>query len=323
MSTLQAEIDSIPKKLISSQELATEAISKACSDWHSGTPVRMLMTIARGTSDAAATFVAHEFARLANIPVGSFTPSLASLGNFQLEDATIKALAISQSGKSPDIIAALNAFTKQSRWALTNVDNSELENIANIRLPIGAGVEQSVAATKTFACSLLHIHFLACKIAKQTTPDIQVLADAAAHGLANPIKLDAFSNATSAFVIGRGTTLCLAQEAAIKIKELSGLHAEAYSAAEVMHGPKALAGPNLPILAFPSPDEIGKTVHEAAEVLAKLNSPVIMYIPKSTDSVAALFESLTAFYQAIPKLATQRGFDPNNPVAITKVTQTT
>ena len=322
MNTLANEINSIPSKLVASFNGASDVINLACEDWHREPTPKMLMTIGRGTSDFAATFAAHQFTSLVKVPVGSFTPSLASLGNFSLDDEVVKALAISQSGMSPDIIAALKSFNMRSRWAITNVDDSKLEQAANIRIPMGVGVEESVAATKTFAAALLLIHTLACKIANRELPNIDEIETAATKGMENPIDLDPLAFANSTFVIGRGTTLCIAQEAAIKIKELTGLHAEAISAAEVMHGPKALVGPKLPILAFASPDEVGESVIKATEDLAELKCPMIIYKPKANEVIPAMFETLCAFYQAVPTLAINRGFDPNQPKAIAKVTET-
>lgn len=321
MSILRREIDSIPTSLLAAAEHGQPAIAQAAADWQANQP-SMLMTVARGTSDAAATFAAHEFTRLTKTPVGSFTPSLASLGGFTHTDSSLRVLAISQSGQSPDLVAALGSYAEGSRWALTNIDNSPLGQLANVRIPIGAGEETSVAATKSFICSLLQIHSLALACVGSSLPAAQPLADAAAQGLNEPLKLDSFAKATSAFVLGRGTTLCLAQEAAIKIKELSGLHAEAISAAEVMHGPKALAGPQLPVLAFAPLGEVGDSVREACSIMRELGSTVVLHEATGVDDFAALLNALASFYIAVPELARARGHDPDNPTTLTKVTET-
>lgn len=321
MSVLVTEINSIPACLGAAAEQSTEAIAQAARDWQQAAPA-MLMTVARGTSDAAATFAAHEFTRLTQTPVGSFTPSLASLEGFTHTSDLVRVLAISQSGQSPDLVAALAAFAPATRWALTNVTPAPLTEIANHNIPIGAGTETSVAATKSLACSLLQIHLLALACAKHEPPDVAAVAAAADAGLNNPLELEIFTQATSAFVLGRGPTLSIAQEAAIKLKELTGLHAEALSAAEVMHGPKALAGSKLPVLAFSTPGNAGDSVVQAAKVFTELGSPVVLAQAADANELAAVLRVLCAFYAAVPQLATARGYDPDAPVAITKVTET-
>ena len=322
-SQLETEIKELPARLREAAKISLDAVAQAASSWERAKPV-MLMTIARGTSDAAATYAAHLLTREAGVLVGSFQPSLASVHGFKpaSEQGRMKALAISQSGASPDLIMGLSAFAQQDRWALTNVDGSELEEIAQVRIPVGAGPEHSVAATKSFACTLLQLQLLAAAIGEGAGPDAERCADAAASALERPVGLERLVEATSAYVIGRGATLAVAQEAAIKLKELSGLHAEAISAAEVMHGPKALAGSKLPVLAFAAAGRQGDYVRGAAAEMAKLGSPVIE-VNAIEDEHAFLFAQLAAFYQAMPELARARGFDPDSPHSLTKVTRTT
>nr|MBF2758860.1 SIS domain-containing protein [Ectothiorhodospiraceae bacterium AqS1] len=127
--------------------------------------------------------------------------------------------------------------------------------------------------------------------------------------------------AASAYVIGRGATLCLAQEAAIKLKELCGLHAEAISAAEVMHGPKALAGGRLPVLGLAA-GEAGGGVAEACAALEELGSPVVLARAPEEDGFFGLLRLLGSLYPAAAALAVARGLDPDRPRALTKVTKT-
>lgn len=321
MSVLLEEIASIPSSLLSGAELAKEAIGRAAADWRSAAP-QVLMTVARGTSDAAAAYAAYEFPRQSGILVGSFTPSLASLQDFTHPGDGLRALAISQSGASPDLVAALGAFPQRCRWALTNADGSALEEQAAIRIPIGAGDERSVAATKSFACSLLQIHRLAGELAERPAPQIELLAESAQRGIERPLDLGLLEHASSAFVLGRGPTLALAQEAAIKLKELTGLHAEAISSAEVMHGPRALAGPDLPVLGFAPPGGIGASVRDACAQLGDLGSPVVLAESCEEGELASLLELLCSFYPAAADLALARSLDPDSPIALSKITET-
>jgi glucosamine--fructose-6-phosphate aminotransferase (isomerizing) len=119
--------------------------------------------------------------------------------------------------------------------------------------------------------------------------------------------------------------LPVAAEAALKLKETAGLHAEAISAAEVMHGPRALAGPDLTVLGFAGPGAAGQSVVDALSALRGQGSPAILIAaqgvpaaPRGTAPIALI----TAFYAALPSLARRRGFDPDRPLALTKVTLT-
>lgn len=320
MSRLRAEIEEIPARLLAAAELGAEGVARAAADWRRARPA-LVMTIARGTSDAAATFAARQFAAEAGVLTGSFTPSLASVGGFRHAGEDLRVLAISQSGASPDLRAALEAFPPRTRWALTNADGSPLEEAAAARVPIGAGAEESVAATKSFACSLLQIQALARALAGAAAPDPAQAAAAAAAGLAAPMDLAPLAEAASAYVIGRGATLCLAQEAAIKLKELCGLHAEAISAAEVMHGPKALAGRRLPVLGLAA-GEAGGRVEAACAALGELGSPVALMRAPGEDGFGGLLRLLGALYPAVAAMARARGMDPDQPRALTKVTKT-
>ena len=317
MSKLRSEIEELPAALRAAAALDAP-VAAAAADWQAARPA-MVMTIARGTSDAAATFAAQQLAAHAGILTGSFTPSLASCGDFEHRGTGLRALAISQSGASPDLLAALEAFPPEARWVLTNVDGSPLERAASVRLPMGAGPETSVAATKTFACSLFQLRSLALALAGAPPP--AGAPDAAAAGLEQPLDLDIFTAAPSAYVLGRGITLALAQEAAIKLKELCGLHAEAISAAEVMHGPKALAGSKLPVLGLAA-GGLGGQVAEACAELGALGSPVALFHAEEPDEFQGLLRLLAGLYLGIHALAQARGCDPDQPRALTKVTKT-
>ncbi|MBF2734979.1 MAG: SIS domain-containing protein, partial [Betaproteobacteria bacterium AqS2] len=170
MSRLAAEIAEMPARLLAAAAEGADGVGRAAADWRRARPA-LVMTVARGTSDAAATFAARQLAAEAGILTGSFTPSLASVGGFTHAGEGLRVLAISQSGASPDLRAAVEAFAPPTRWALTNAAGSPLEEAAAIRIPMGAGPEESVAATKSFACSLLQLQALARALAGAAAPD--------------------------------------------------------------------------------------------------------------------------------------------------------
>lgn len=323
MSELAGQIAEIPEALARCAEQSAGPIGEAAQAWRSAPP-SAVFTIARGTSDAAASHAARLFVLRLGVPACSLQPSLVTMHGFRGGSNGAVALAISQSGESPDLVGALCAFGRECRWALTNVDGSPLEAEASVRIPIGAGVEKSVAATKSFACSLLALSTLVAALEGDAGGvDSGACSESAAAGLARPADLSPLAGCKSAFVLGRGSTLPVAQEVALKLKETAGLHAEAVSAAEVMHGPKALAGPQMPALALAPPGEAGRSVAAAAEELKGLGSPtVLLESGEGEDELSALLRQLSSFYAALPGLVTERGLDPDSQPALSKVTRT-
>lgn len=324
MSLLEQEIASIPTMLATCVEQAQDSLAAAGTLWRQANPAAMF-TIARGTSDAAATYAAYRISRDTGRAVGSFTPSLASLHGFthQRQNAVL-ALAISQSGASPDLVAALQAFAPELRLALTNVPASPLEQAACLHLPIGAGEEKSVAATKSFACSLMLLQALGATLGERAMPNQDAMAAAAQEGCAKPADLSMLVESQHCFVLGRSSTLAIAQEVALKLKEVAGLHAEALSAAEVHHGPKALAGQQMSVLALIPSGPVGKQVEEATAAMAAQGSETItLGSAEAQDEFANLISALTSFYTSLPAMARQRGCDPDHLATLSKVTLTT
>lgn len=284
-----------------------------------------VFTIARGSSDAAAAFAAYRISLLSGIPVGSFTPSLATVHRYVCATNDVAALAFSQSGASPDLAEAIQAFAKGGRWAVTNSPDSALARAASLHVELCAGEERSVAATKSFICSLAVAEVFAWALSGRTAPDGtgDAIGEVSLGALERPADLGFLVDTRSAYVLGRGSTLPVAVEAALKLKELAGVHAEAVSAAEVMHGPKTLAGEDMPVLYFAGPGKSGQEVSNAAQILGGLGSPVRgIFAEQGDDELRAAIRMVSSFYQALPELAVARGRDPDSPRALNKVTLT-
>ena len=221
-----------------------------------GQPPHVVVTCARGSSAHAATFAKHLIERLLGLPVAEAAPSIASLYQRRLHLRGQLVLAISQSGNSDDLVV----FASQARGAgaltvaVTNDAGSPLAATCEYVLPIGAGPERSVAATKTFLATAAVL----LRLVGAWTEDAALLKAASQlpDRLAHASRLDwskgaeALSKATHLAVIGRGPTLAIAREAALKLKETCNLHTEAFSGAEFLHGPIALVRPNYPVLVF-------------------------------------------------------------------------
>ncbi len=248
---MMREINEIPDATARLLDASGTAIAAAGRDIRARDP-RFLVTVARGSSDHVASFMKYAVELTAGIPVASVGPSVASIYGARLRLAGSACLAISQSGKSPDIVAMAEEAKRGGALtvALTNTADSPLARASDHAIDIAAGVEKSVAATKTFVNSAVAgLALLAHCIDDQAL--LAALAELPQH-FRKAIDCDwmqlagALDGANSLFILGRGPSFAIANEAALKFKETCGVHAEAYSAAEVMHGPLALVTPGFP-----------------------------------------------------------------------------
>ena len=299
----------------------------------------VIVTCARGSSDHAAGYFKYCTEILAGVPVASVGPSVASLyrAPLHLRDGVL--LAISQSGMSPDIVALAKAAKSGGARviAIVNDEASDLAEVSDICLPIGAGAEKSVAATKTFIASA--VAALAVLAEWQGDEKLHAAVDDLPQILEKALAADwtaavsKLADAGSLYVLGRGPALPMASEAALKFKETAGLHAEAHSGAEVMHGPLSLVRERFPVLVF-SPDDAARPAMRAvadrmrqagADVLCVEDDPSgagSLRFVKSGHSLTDPISIITSFYLLVEAVARARGHDPDNPRNLEKVTET-
>lgn len=299
----------------------------------------VVVTCARGSSDNAAGYFSYLAQILAGRPVASIGPSVASIYGAPLRlDGTV-IVSVSQSGKSPDIVALQQAARAAGAFAVAvvNVVDSPLADGADAVLPLHAGTEHSVAATKTFMASAAMLAALVAewtaddglRQATRALPEIFAQAGAADWSVAQPV-LEA---ATSAYVIGRGPALPVAIEAALKLKETAALHAEAYSGAEVMHGPLQLVQKGFPVVAFRPHDASFEAMGAAVDRLrltggevfvageAEAGTQALPFRPGRHPLLDPLAMQLS-FYRLAEAVARARGHDPDRPTQLRKVTET-
>jgi glucosamine--fructose-6-phosphate aminotransferase (isomerizing) len=302
------------------------------------TPPRALVTCARGSSDHAATFARYLVETRLGILTSSAAPSVSSVYEARPDLAGAVMLAISQSGASPDLLAAVSSARAGGAHivALVNAEGSPLAQLADDLIPLHAGPERSVAATKSYIASLAAIADLVAR----WSGDAQ-LAEALAHAperLARAWQLDwsaalaRLTRAHNLYVIGRGVGLSIAQEAALKFKETCDLHAEALSAAELRHGPMALVHAHFPLLVFTQNDESRAGVAQLAAELAAQRADVLVAgadIPGATvlptEAAHPVIEPLLfaqSFYRMVNALSLARGCNPDRPPHLNKVTET-
>jgi len=298
-------------------------------------PPRAVVTCARGSSDHAATFAKYLFETRIGVLVASAAPSVSSVYATRQDLRDTLFLAISQSGRSPDIVAAARAAREGGALvvAAVNDESSPLATAAEYTLPLRAGEEKSVAATKSYVASLAALVQLAAEWSKDSAMRAALAKLPGdldrAWALDWTAAVDALSRVDGLFVIARGMGLGIAQEAALKCKETCGLHAEAFSSAEVRHGPQALLRDRFPVLAFCQDDEARSGTQALARELADRGVPVWMAGGERANlpSIAShpVLEPILmaeSFYRMANALAIARGHDPDDPPHLRKVTET-
>ncbi len=302
-------------------------------------PPPFAVTVARGSSDHAASYAATLLALLAGIVTASLPPSTITRYRAKLRLERALALAISQSGASPDLVMTLEAAAEAGALTLAVVNDvaAPLAKAAAFVLDQHAGPERSVAATKSCIASLVAVVRLIATwrgeagllAALERLPE---RLEAAAE-LDWSAGLAALAPATSLYVVGRGLGLGVAAESALKLKETSALHAEALSAAELRHGPRAVLEPGFPVLVYALEDPAAADAAALAEQLvaagqtcliasARSGSGLRLPLPPPLHPVLDPITALQAFYPFAAALAEARGLDPDRPRGLGKVTKT-
>jgi glucosamine--fructose-6-phosphate aminotransferase (isomerizing) len=297
-----------------------------------------VVTCARGSSDHAATFAKYLIETRLNILTSSAAPSVSSVYDSTPNLAGTLFLAISQSGASPDLLATVRAAKDAGALvvALVNVESSPLAQTADFTVPLCAGIERSVAATKSYIASLAAIMQLVGSWARDQ--ELLTALDGAPMLLEQAWQLDwspvvsRLRQASDLYVLGRGLGLGVAQEAALKFKETCGLHAEAVSSAEVRHGPMALIRVGFPVLIFAQDDETRDGVESLATELAGRRADIMLAgskVPRAlilptqpANPVLQPMLMVQSFYRMVNALALARGLNPDRPPFLNKVTET-
>ncbi len=302
-------------------------------------PPDVVVTCARGSSAHAATFAKHLIERHLGIPVAAAAPNIATIYRQPLRLRGQLLLTISQSGSSDDLVETTGAarIAGALTVAIVNDPESPLASASEIVLPMAAGPELSVAATKSFIASLaavlrLSAHWAGDHKMLRACEQLPDRLDDAAH-LDWSEALGPLAKATSLVAIGRGPTLAIAREAALKLKETCALHAEAFSSAEFRHGPIALVSSTYPLLVFTPTDEsaygfadfVTDLRRKGASVLVaelgeKMPGRLLALVPDQADADAICL--IQSFYAFLVGLAARRGADIERPRHLQKVTRT-
>jgi glucosamine--fructose-6-phosphate aminotransferase (isomerizing) len=319
-----AEIPGVARQLC---EPEAQADFGNTGDWIRDLNPTSIVTIARGSSDHAATCLKYAIELVAGLPVASIGPSIASIYDAPLRLDNVLALAISQSGGSEDLLSLTHAVQSAGghTLTLTNTKHSPLAAASPHYLDIAAGTEHAVAATKSYTNSILSglwvlahwrndtglgdaLRALPAQLDQAMTVDIAPLAAE-------------FSSLDRLVVLARGPNLGIAKEIALKAMEVCAIPATAYSSAEVLHGPSAILKDGYPVLA------IGGTKHNGmADTLEKLKrqgARVLPPIPNDPSHVAIpALDSLVPVYRAMEAASRTKGMNPDKPENLRKVTNT-
>lgn len=336
---MRREIEEIPSATARLLEKGSEERAQAGEALRALDP-RCIVTVARGSSDHAASYLKYAIELATGVPVASVGPSVASIYGAKLRLAGMGCIGISQSGRSPDIVGLLRAAKAGGALtcAITNDEGSPMAGTADHSLALRAGPERSVAATKSFVTSIV----TGLALLAEWREDAALRA--ALNGLPEVFERaiscdwaqlsDRLVRAQSLYVLGRGPGFAIANEMALKFKETSGLHAESFSAAEVLHGPAAIVQAGFPVLALGVEDAALDRLEATAQRLVGQGADVFLTAPGKAEGAVILpsvgglhplvapLVPVVSFYAFIEALARRRGFHPDTPPHLRKVTET-
>ena len=335
---MRREVEEIPAVVAGFLDQSGPVLDAAAAALRARDPL-IVATIARGSSDHASAYLKYAIELTLGLPVASIGPSVASIYGKQLRLERCAAIAISQSGKSPDIVGMARSARQSGATAIaiTNTAGSPLAEAAEFTIDLHAGVEKSVAATKTFATSIVAGLSLLARWSGDRSLGVAV-ADLP-NSLASAVACDwsemigALDGQNALYVLGRGPGWAIANEAALKFKETCGIQGEAYSSAEVMHGPISIVTPGYPVLGLAARDAAESSVADMAHKLAGQGALAFLTsdMPGAARRLpfAATGHPLTdplslivSFYGFVEALARHRGLNPDEPRLLKKVTET-
>jgi glutamine---fructose-6-phosphate transaminase (isomerizing) len=305
---------------------------------------RFAVTIARGSSDHAANFAQYAFETQLGLPTASAAPSVTTVYGAQLKLQGSLVLAISQSGQSPDVVQTLRGAREAGALtvAIVNAPDSPLEHAAEFVLPMRAGAERAVAATKSFIASVFAPLALIAEL--QASSELQTALERLPDALRATMPLEDIAHdraeryryAEDMVTLARGLHYPLAREAALKLKETCVISAEAFSAAEFAHGPIILIGPGFPVLAFQARDATASGTLERYQDLLSRGAEVILVGDDAPDLGATIrlptpatghpltdpIPAMLAAYFFAAHLSLAKGLNPDAPRSLSKVTKT-
>jgi glucosamine--fructose-6-phosphate aminotransferase (isomerizing) len=302
---------------------------------------RFAMLAARGTSDNAALYAKYLFEIRLGVPVSLASPSTFTLYESEMNLENVLVIGISQSGESKDVLEVLRRSRQLGAITLsvTNDESSSLAAAADVHLWLRAGNEKSVAATKTYTAELFLLYLLIAALDRsEPEPEVQQLSEQARRVLEVAWEgVERYRYAHYMTVASRGYNFATAKEAALKLMETTYTVTEAFSEADLRHGPMAMIGRDFPVVLIVPPGRAYQSMDSLAKSLASRGAElaVIGGDPDLVSEAAAGFlvpvscpEELSPILYALPaqllahSVAELRGLDPDSPRGLSKVTET-
>ena len=305
-------------------------------------PPRFVLLVARGTSDNAALYAKYLVEILLELPAGLVSPSTMTAYGARPDLTGVLMVGVSQSGGSPDLVQAVSLARERGALtlAVTNAPRSPLARAAELHVDVLAGPERAVAATKSYTAQLLALYLVvdgwrggggeACarlpELGRRLLGSGEVVADLAAR----------YRFATRLVTTARGYSYATASEAALKLMETSYLSAQAFSGADLLHGPLAMIDPQVPVLAvvargvggdamgqvLPRLREVGADLFVVGSAAAVAQATVGVELPDGVPEELSPMLEILPFQQLARDLASARGGDPDAPRGLRKVTET-
>jgi glutamine---fructose-6-phosphate transaminase (isomerizing) len=346
-SALEREIREQPEALQRFLDAERDAPQRLAS-LADPTRVRTVLIAARGSSDNAARYAQYLLGVHHGLPVALATPSVLTVYGREPRLSATLVVGVSQSGRSPDIVAVLDAAQRQGQptLAVTNDPASPLAAVATEVLPLHCGPERSVAATKTYLTSLAALALLSAALetasergrrmaALHAVPEAVAATVDAAFGRAEGFAR--YASINRCMVVGRGFNYGTAFEISLKLKELTGIVAEPFSPADLLHGPIAAVGQGFPVLLL-APEEpslagirqvLAPLARRGADLLVISGAPDVLQqattplpLPRQPASWLTPLVSVVPGQVMALRLAQERGADLDHPPGLTKVTET-
>jgi glucosamine--fructose-6-phosphate aminotransferase (isomerizing) len=334
MTAEMAEQPSVIERLIRRRADITASIQTLLPDHLCGT-----VLLARGSSDTAALYGRYLFEMASGRPVALASPSLHTLYGTVADHRGYLAVGISQSGRTPEVVSVLERMraTGARTVAIVNAATSPLSDVADVLIDLSAGDELAIPATKTFTATLVALALVAAAMGPLpwTDHDLIALPEHVSQVLDDRYRAGVIARrldgANRVLTVARGPLLAAASETALKIRETSAIFAEAFSAADLRHGPIAAVTPDVPVLAFSAP---GPAAADVAELCAVLRHRGVTVSTISSEPGAdlplpgAVPEPLQPIVAAVRgqqialSAALARHLDPDAPIGLAKVTLT-
>lgn len=326
---MEQEARETPLRIAEQLNRNAEVVQQLGANLRAKPPVGV-MIVGRGSSDHAGVYGKYLMEIEVGVPVYAAAPSIASIYGQNLKLDNYLVIVISQSGRSPDILAQAEMAKRSGARvvALVNDEDAPIKEIADVFIPLCAGPEKSVAATKSYLCTLSALAHIAAEWADSDDlrGGLSQLPAALSATLCEPAQLtvEQFKDQRNLVVLGRGLGFAVSKEVALKLKEVCSIHAESFSSAEFLHGPVTLVEQKLTILALSVNDEsedahrsqIDEVTSRGANVLTLNQTNVAIH------KRLAPLTLLQRFYVDIAGVAVGLGFSPDEPKGLKKVTKT-